>query len=510
MRISWIALGLFAMGCTTRPVAPNEMPEVGGKPDVEVMLVDSTRLRIDGSRATLSTICGLVRNCDGASCDELRSTQCVMKDRISWMAVHEVDRRAVAGVILAGLVVAGGIAATAAVTSQHTTTTTTYASSPPAGSYGAGMGSCPRIYSWDGHDYSLDSGTFGLSYFEADQHTDFDRLDRLVADQGTYRMRLINEQPETEHTDLVRLRVIDHPAGSRVVPMSAGKLLTFRSESLPIAARDFRGKDALEWVTALDGREWTSDLTDRHFTSASDARDGLRLVFAKPKNAKVAKLRVAAHNTDWAAKMIAYLLAHRGPDLMDWWARMNADAKARDEIEAFFKREGMLNLRVKTPAGWKDRGLFLAAGPEIAKEEAFEIVVEDVPGDTVEIELESALDFWSIDAAAIAFGPDEPVVVRDVPLTSARTKDGQDITSVLSRADGVRFDTEQGDVAELSFAAPPPGAPGTVRSFIVETKGFYVPHITPAQDADPTAMDSLVSTPFAASRLALALHLAHH
>jgi hypothetical protein len=501
MRISWMVVGVFAMGCTTRTLSPNAVGDTGDRPNVEILLTDFTRLDMDGARTSENAVCGHIHGCDGESCEGLHVLSgCVSKERIRSIEVREVNKGAVIGGILAGVVTVGLVAGVAATAGSHPM--------QMQGSMGPG-GSCPRIYSWDGAGYRMDSGTFGLSYFEADQHTDFDRLDRLVADNGVYRMRLINEQPETEHTDLVRLRVIDHPAGTRVVPTSAGKLLTFRNEALPSSARDFRGKDALEWLTALDGREWTSDLTDRHLMSASDARDGLRLVFAKPPKAKVAKLRVAAHNTDWAATLMGYLLAHRGPDLPDWWARMNTDAKARGEVEAFFQREGMLNLRVKTPSGWKDRGLFLAAGPEIAKEEAFELAVDDVPGDTVEIELESALDFWSVDTAAIAFGPDERVVVHDVSLTSARTKEGRDITSILTRADGVRFDTEEGDVAELTFAAPTL-TPSSIRSFIVETKGFYVPHITPAPDADPSAMDDLMKTPFAASRLALALHLAHH
>ena len=46
------------------------------------------------------------------------------------------------------------------------------------GAGGGGIGSCPRVYSWDGAGWKLDSGTFGVSYFEAAPRTDFDRLDR--------------------------------------------------------------------------------------------------------------------------------------------------------------------------------------------------------------------------------------------------------------------------------------------------------------------------------------------
>ncbi len=152
--------------------------------------------------------------------------------------------------------------------------------------------------------------------------------------------------------------------------------------------------------------------------------------------------------------------------------------------------------------------MFWAAGSEIVKEEAFELAVGDLPGDTLEIELESALDFWSVDAVTVAYEENEPTVVHELTATTARTSDGRDLTTVLAQRDAVRFDTVRGDVAELSFAAPAPPAAGTVRSFVLETNGYYVPEVAPAADADPREMDALMDTPFAASRLALAFRVA--
>jgi hypothetical protein len=260
-------------------------------------------------------------------------------------------------------------------------------------------------------------------------------------------------------------------------------------------------------VTSKDDREWSSDRGGRDANRDDDARDGLRLVFTKPIDAKTARLRVAAHNTDWAGDMLGYLLSQRGNTLPAWFTKMNTDANARAELMTFLVREGMLNVRVKTPAGWATRGVFWAAGSEIVKEEAFELSVSDIPGDKLEIELESALDFWSIDAASIVYGKDEPIVVRDLSPSSARTNDGRDVASMLGRADGVRFDTVKGVTAELSFDAPPEPAPGWVRSFILETSGYYVPEIAPALLANPDAMDAIMAKPFAASRLALAFRL---
>lgn len=496
---------VLVSGCTTRPIAPDSVPKSGDAPDVEIELADGTVVRMDGARPFDGAFCGEPVQCRGRSCEAIHAARCVAKDQVVSMSAREVNQPAVAGVIIGGLAVAAIVTAVAVSSGGGNSKNTSRNDSSNSGGYG--VGSCPRVYSWNSKGWELDSGTFGLSYFAAAPRTDFDRLDHLEPDHGKYRFRLVNEQDETEHTDLVRLHVVDHPSGTRVVPTAAGKLLTFRDERLPATATDFRGRDVRDLIAKQDNREWTSDLRDRHLTHAEDARDGLRLVFAKPPDAKTAKLRLAAHNTDWAGKMLGYLLAHRGSTLPAWWERMNADAGARGRLEAFLIREGMLRIRVKTSAGWAARGIFWAAGSEIVKEEAFELGVADVPGDTLEVELESALDFWSVDAATVAYGDDEPTVVHDLAPAAARTNRGRDVTSLLSRSDAQRFDTVNGDVAELEFAVPAP-VTGATRSFVLETNGYYVPHIEPAADADPAAMDALLDTPFAASRLALAFRLA--
>jgi hypothetical protein len=364
------------------------------------------------------------------------------------------------------------------------------------------------VYSWNGATWRLDSGTYGGSYFKAEPRTDFDLLDHVAVENGKVRLRFVNEQHETEHTDFVRLRFIDHPQGTRVASAASGKIHTFRDEVRPMSARDFRGSDVRELVTTKDDREWSSDLRGRDARRADDARDGVRLVFAKPRDAKVAKIRVAAHNTEWAGEMLEYSLAQRGRTLPAWFSKMNTDARARAEFTTFLVREGMLNVRVKGPSGWSTHGVFWAAGPEIVKEEAFEIGVADISGERLEIELESALDFWSVDAVSIGYGNDEPIIVRDRTAAVARTSDGRDVTATLAQADGVLYDTVRGDVAELTFDAPPDPLPGAVRSIVLETRGYDVPEVTPAALANPGAMDALIASPFAASRLALAFRLA--
>src|SRR5262249_55669333 len=148
--------------------------------------------------------------------------------------------------------------------------------------------------------WHLDSNTYSLSYFEAQQKTDHARLDHLAEVNKRYRLHLVDELPETEHTDLLDLRVVDHRAGSRVVPDASGRLHTFRDARPGLTATDLRGADALDLVWARDGREWRSDMSGRRPERPEDTRDGLLLRFARPAGAQTARLLIAARNTAWA------------------------------------------------------------------------------------------------------------------------------------------------------------------------------------------------------------------
>jgi hypothetical protein len=476
--------------------------------DASFSLRDGTRADFVGPRLDGDLVRGQVSACagDGARCADILSARAVPFDDVAEIRIRRFSSGKTTALVL-GIIGAAVIAGAAIVVA------TTSKSSPPppppmmTGSAGAG-GSCPTAYSWDGHTWRLDSGTFGGSHFPASQRTDYDLLEYLAPVDGQYRIRLVNELPESEYTDAVAIQVVDHPAGAPVVPDLSGKLLTFRDAKAPLSATDLRGKDALASVAERDGKEWHSDLSDRRPDRAEDTRDGLLVQFSKPPGAKRAKLWIAARNTPWSVRMFKTMISEQGPDLAAWYAAMNASADARRRLYEFMAQEGMLSVEVQVGDSWTRRGLFWFAGPEILKDQAIEIPVADVPGDRVTIRLSAPVAFWSIDSLAVAFDDDEPVQARTLALRSALAEGGRErkeLTSVLASADGERYATRPGDRAELSFDAPLPPAPGFERSYVLVTTGYYVPDVTPDPRADPKEVARIMATPGAAARMSLEL-----
>jgi hypothetical protein len=483
-----------------------ESPRETGALDASFVLRDGTKADFSGPKLDGDVVSGRVSSCDGPGCGKILSTRGVAFDDLSQVRVKRFSSGRTAALV-AGLV---GIAVVTTVVVVLVANNNSNQNPPPpppsmSGGGGYGVGSCPTAYSWDGHGWRLDSGTFGGSHFPAAQRTDYDLLEYLVPDGGKYRLRLVNELPESEFTDAVGIQVVDHPAGVPVVPDLSGKLLTFRDTKPPLSATDLRGRDALPSVAQRDDTEWKSDVSDRRPDRPEDLRDGLVATFAKPPGVKRAKLWMAAKNTPWSVMMFKNVIAQQGPDLAAWFREMNANADARRRLHDFFVEEGTFTVEVQVGDSWSRRGFFWFIGPEARKDQAIEFPVDDIPGDKVTVRLSAPVAFWTVDSLSLAYGDDDPLQVTTLPLRSAIAEGGRDLTRTLSTIDSDRYATRPGDRAELSFDAPPPPAAGLERSYVLVSTGYYVPDVTPDPHADPKKVAQLMSTPGAPARMSLEL-----
>jgi len=487
----------------TAPITPESLRE--DRPSVAyLVLIDETFVALAGPHLDANDVIhGDVMSCRGVACDAVEREGGVGLDRVAKITAKAHKSRRTAAWAAGAVLMVGATVALGYGIAQAT---------KGGGGHEGGDGggttwrmSCPRVYSWSGAGWELDSGTYGGSLFAAGQLTDHDLLEHLAPESGALRLRLLNELPETEHTDSISLRVVDHPAGTRVVPSSLGKLLTFRDPAAPLVATDLRGASALDAVSGRDGREWVSNVSGRTPEHPADARDGLLLEFAKPRGARRAKLWVTARNTPWASDMLLYLLSQLGPALPAWYETMSRDAAAREAFAAFLEKEGALTVAVRTPGAWARRGVVAVAGPEIAKDQALEIPVGDVPGDRLTVRLDAPVAFWSVDAVSVAFEDDEPIEVHDLSPVTAIADDGRSVTREIGAIDGAYYETVRGNRAEISFEAPAGPGAGRSRSYVLVSTGYYVPEVVPDPRADPAEFVRLTADPEAASRLALAM-----
>lgn len=329
--------------------------------------------------------------------------------------------------------------------------------------------SCPLVYSWDGSDWRLDSGTFGGAITRGLARTDVDNLDHARAIDGEVRLKVANELAETDHLDALVLLAVDHAPGTRVAPGPDGAVVGLGSTEGPTRVRDGAGRDAMERVAAPDGWSWESN------PSEPTERDHLELEFVRRPGAEEARLVLDAHNTPWSAFLLTEYVRAHGNGLDAWYAAMDADPARARTFFGRIARDAFLEVSVWTPEGWRVQGYAWEAGPELVKRQVVPIDLTGVGGETVRVRLAAPTSFWLIDHVAIDYGPAPGVTVREVAPRSARTRDGGDVRDDIASADGRSWTVETGDWAEVSFAAPPVPE-GLDRTYMLASTGWYRVH----------------------------------
>lgn len=357
------------------------------------------------------------------------------------------------------------------------------------------VGSCPFIYSFDGTDYRLDSETFAGAITQGLSRTDLDNLERLQAVDGQYRLRLANERPETQHTDELTLRVVDHPIGTAVVPDGAGVPRVLDDPMAPWSAVGVRGADVLAEVALADDAYWYGDpVFTIDETDPESFRDGMELTFPRPAGDR-ALLSVRARNTALAPFVLERFLELFGDDLVGWYRRVDGDPDLQAELKAWIGREGMLQVWVWEGEAWVHRGRLPDVGPHLPKTQVLELDVAEVMGEEIRVRLEVPRGLWSIDHVALGVEAEEAPVVRTLTATSAVDNESRDVLDRLADTDGSHVTALPGHTVDLVFQAPPSPAAGMDRTILARTHGFYHIWVEQSGTAQLDIVDRILREP---------------
>jgi hypothetical protein len=485
IRLTALALtGTFLQSCmhwSAKPVAPEQFTGPEHAHRVRVRLVDGEQLLIKDP-----VISG----------DSLVWMEKVERKGIPLAAIKEIEVREVDALATTVLVVAGiGITALiVAVATYHVPSTTCQ---------GSCYESCPVVYSWDGREWRLDSGTFGGAIVRALARTDVDNLDFATPQDGVLRLKLANELDETDYVDALTVLVVDHDSGVTVAPDGTGTLHSVGSLTLPERARDFRGDDVLARVRAADGWNWESRPARRDTAAVADIRDGIELAFPKPVGAQAARLVVDGSNTPWTAEMLRAFVSAHGRATQAWYDSLDAAPDRARQMFATLAREAFLGVSVWAGGRWERQGLVWEVPPEGAKRQILPLDLARVSGDTIRIRLESAPSFWLLDQVALDFSPERHLSVTELSATSAVDARAQDVRDPLAAADGRFFRMEPGDFAELRYDVP--AIPrGQARTYLVRSTGWYRIHTPEVGEPDLALLNRVLTEPYAISRISVA------
>lgn len=366
--------------------------------------------------------------------------------------------------------------------------------------------SCPFLYSWDGTKYVFDAEPYGGAITRGLERDDDTVLDRLQPDGGVYRLLLTNEVDETQYTNHLSLRVVDHPPSLRIVPGDDGTLYTVGRPLPPLLARTADGRDLTRWLAASDARIFEPVPS---VGSSGETRDEIVLTFPKPAGASRAKLVVNAGTSLFGSFMIRETLRLRGRDLDGWLAEVDRNPGAARDVHEWVREEELwaLKLDVEEAGGWTKRGVLLGAGPLIVKDRVVPLDVTGAAGDTLRIRIRPPKGYWALNSFAVDYTPDEPVLVENVALAEARDAAGRDRRAALLRADDLYDELPVGttDQVALTFPAPEP-KPGLARTVVLHARGWYALNLRASGEPDREALVRLETEPGFGVRFAAARH----
>jgi hypothetical protein len=362
--------------------------------------------------------------------------------------------------------------------------------------------SCPLVDSFDGRDFVLDAEPLGGSVYRGAERTDVVRLDRVVATDGEYRLRLRNDQQEIDHVDALSLRVVDHAPGTEVVPGADGRPYVVRrpvaptwARVLPTSSLDRSDVPVAALLSRTDGETWASDFRGRDPGVPEQLRDGVELEFPRPAGVDGAVLLVRAGATALGPRALRATLALHGRDLPRFYERLERDPAARAAYERAREREVLPTVRALDRSGWRVAGHVRDLPSLVLRDQAVPIDLHGVDGPVVRLRIDGPPGFWSLDRAVLATEDGTLPSESRVSLSTAVTDDGRDVGAVLSRPDHRRHLLRPGlDSVTLRFPAPPP-RPGGRRTLLLEATGYYGVIVPAEGEPRPEEFRRLVEEP---------------
>jgi hypothetical protein len=483
-----LALTCYLPACTgwkTQQAAPQDVVATKHPKTIRVTRSDGTQVEIASPSIEADSIIGV--RAGSAPRDSLRARVAIALSDISQVAVQQTDA-AKTVVLAAGVGLAVILVAAAA----------SDCCGPSFGN-GDSLKSSPLVYSWDGRNWRLDSGTFAGAITEGAARTDVDNLVYAAAEGGELRLKVANELQETDYVDGIAVLAVDHESDVGIAPDAAGAVHTVGPLVSPVRATDFLGRDALDAVRSADGRSWESVVTGRDTSRAADIRDGVELVFLRPPGRNSGRLVVDGQNTAWVPAMLSEFVSMHGRATQAWYDSLDSRPAQLRQLATMMAREGSLTVSLRTADGWARQGYVLAPGPELSKRQIQPLDLSSVVGDTVRLRLESAPSFWLLDLVAMDFSPERSMQVDTLRPERPVDLAGRDVLPLISTVDGRYWRIETGDAAELRFPAPDVPA-GVARSYLVESTGWYRIRAPAVGEPNVALLGRLLNEPGAASQ----------
>ncbi len=333
------------------------------------------------------------------------------------------------------------------------------------------IGGSPLVYSFDGKGYQLEAEAYPGAQFKAWERTDYLMLEHLVPVKGEYRLKIVSER-EKNYVNELKLLIVDHPAGTELLPGEDGRLHTLSNPGEPLSALDKKLNSILPLIKKRDDKSWGDSSSLLSLLMKGQDWDWIDLNFKRFKKLRRAKLIIEAVNTLQASLMERNYLAKKGYGSRKGLKKMGGLPEELQEFQQWKEENLALQIRLWNGDTWEIMAKGQPIGSRAGRRLVFPLEIGGVRGEWIKLRLKSTSLVWKLDRIAIDFSPQRKVVVKEAKLIDTRNSSGNKLSRLLRKRDDRYYIAREGESAELIFRAIPK-TKGYQRSYLIKIGGYY-------------------------------------
>ena len=328
--------------------------------------------------------------------------------------------------------------------------------------------SCPFIYVKDGNEFVFQGELYPGAITPNIQRDDYIPLPQFTPTGDDYIIKVTNELKEIQYTDLLQLRVLEHPADVRVLLDQNGKPHSFSHIEAPKKAFSDRFSVELSGLLQQDQKPFMFDSE----IETPDGSRSLTMEFSKPAGAKEAKLFLTAKNSFWLDYTFGKFNEKFG-SYYNTFQKKQLKTPAEESTQWAVDQNIPLSIYIRTNGDWKLVERITTVGPLAYRDLVVPIDLEGIKEENVVLKLETGFMFWEIDRAGMDFS--ENIQMKEVVLEPSFAIDekGINVTELIRKTDKKYLvQPEIGNEVIVSFKYKPENNAEKATAFL-KNRGYY-------------------------------------
>lgn len=359
--------------------------------------------------------------------------------------------------------------------------------------------SCPFVSANNGNGLILQGEIYGGAIYPQLARNDYLPLQMTPLSDGTLQVRISNELKERQYTDLAELMVITHRKNVQMRVDEHGNLYSISNPELPLSACSGEKNTLDQLKKAGDRSVFAFDDT------LQQQGNQLDLCFKKPEHAKNVKLILQLKNSYWLDMVYGKMTEGFGSYYAKFIRKQHNRPVA--DLKRWVKEQQLpLSVSLKTDNGWKHIEDITTFGPLANRELVVPVKLDSISSNTFTIRLSCGFMFWELDYAAVDFSTQADYTVNFLTPKKAIDEKGQDVTELISKADGKLMEQPvPGNAADIEYAFTPNTDSSLTQTFILHAKGYYE-HVRNYQGSPRIAFLKQFEKPDALSKYSFKLY----